>query len=324
MNERRLVPTAALLIAFAALLAFAGTASAETKVGEYTGALIAGIPAEANVLGATGEYESTAGTMNFTVTTAAAPQAKLGGEPNEIQIDVGFATLPVCSFSALSMGAGYPVFELEGRYGQPGALAITAESQAELLSGDPALLSAGTKTVEGTKTTFTAQSPRAVGKPYNCGVVSLLNVENAEGEPVQEIHLFPLAAKATPPPALTPPAPVQAQPASPPPPVAALSIAKTKKPQKLKVGKWATVKVKVTNTGGTATALGSLRVTAPAGVLVKPERQKLPILSSGGSWTLSVRVQLTAKAKKSSTLSLVGTAGTVTSKSSLVLKLAGD
>lgn len=323
MNEHRLVPTAALLIALAALLAFAGTASAETKIGEYTGALIPGIPAEANVLGATGEYDSTAGTLNFTVTTAAAPQAKLGAEPNEIQLDVGFATLPVCAFSALESGAGYPVFELEARYAQSVALAITAESQAELISGDPALLSAGTKTVEGTKTTFTAQSPRAVGKPYNCGIVSVQNVENVEGESVQEINFFPLSLKPTPPPAVTPPAPVQAQPAPQAPPVAALSIAKAKKPLKLKVGKWKTVKVKVTDTGGTATSAGSLRVKAPAGVLVKPERQKLPVLQAGESWTLSVRVQMTAKAKKSSTLSLVAAAGTVSAKGSLVLKVAG-
>jgi hypothetical protein len=323
MNEHRLVPTAALLIAFAALLAFAGTASAETKVGEYTGALIPGIPAEANVLGATGEYDSTAGTLNFTVTTAAAPQATLGTEPNEIQLDVGFATLPVCSFSALQSGAGYPVFELEARYAQPVALAITAESQAELLSGNPALLSAGTRTVEGTKTTLTAQSAKAVGKPYNCGIVSVQNIENAEGKSVQEINLFPLSLKPTPPPAVTPPAPVQAQPAPPTPPAAALSIAKAKKPLKVKVGKWATVKVKVTDSGGTATGPGSLRVKAPAGVLVKPERQKLPVLQAGESWTLSVRVQLTRKAKKSSTLSLVGAAGTASAKGSLVLKVAG-
>ncbi len=91
----------------------------------------------------------------------------------------------------------------------------------------------------------------------------------------------------------------------------ALSIAKAKKPLKLKVGKWATVKVKVTNTGGATTAPGSLQLKATKGVIVKPAAsQKLPVLLPGGSWTVSYRVKLTAKAKKSSTLSLVGAAGT--------------
>jgi hypothetical protein len=325
MNERRLVPTATLLISFAALLVFAGTASAETKVGEYVGAPNSGIPAEANVLGATAEYDSTTGTLNATVTTAAAPQAKIGGNPSGIQLNVGLATLPDCSFAAVMSGGGYPVFELEDRYAEPLALAITAESQKEDEIRDPAILSAGTKTVEGTKTTLTAQSPRAVGKPYNCGVVSVLD----SGTP-QELDLFPLTLKATTPPAVTSPAPVQAQPATvqaqpapPAPPVAALSIAKAKKPLKLKVDKWKTVKVNVTNPGGAATAPGSLQLKATKGVIVKGGKQKLPVLLPGGSWTVSYKVKLTAKAKKTSTLSLVGAAGTVTSKSSLVLKLAG-
>ncbi|HVV89753.1 MAG TPA: hypothetical protein VHB53_04605 [Solirubrobacterales bacterium] len=58
------------------------------------------------------------------------------------------------------------------------------------------------------------------------------------------------------------------------------------------------------------------------GVLVKPEVQKLPGLAPGTSWTLSARVQLTARAKPKSTLSLTGTApGATTATGSLVVKL---
>jgi hypothetical protein len=129
--------------------------------------------------------------------------------------------------------------------------------------------------------------------------------------------IFPISAPPAPATAPAPPAP-----APPPPPPAALSIFK-EKPLKLKVGKWATAKVKVTNSGGAASAPGSLQLKAAKGVIVKPAHQKLPALLPGGSWTVSYKVELTAKAKKNSTLSLIGTAGTVTSKSSLVLKLAG-
>lgn len=58
------------------------------------------------------------------------------------------------------------------------------------------------------------------------------------------------------------------------------------------------------------------------GVLVKPEVQKLPGLAPGTSWTLSARVQLTARAKPKSTLSLTGTApGATTATGSLLVKL---
>ena len=81
--------------------------------------------------------------------------------------------------------------------------------------------------------------------------------------------------------------------------------------------------MKVTNTGGTATAPGSLRLKTTKGVLVKAARQKVPALLPGGSWTVSYKVKLTAKAKKSSTLSLAATAGSLTAKGSLVVKSLG-
>ena len=123
--------------------------------------------------------------------------------------------------------------------------------------------------------------------------------------------LFPLTTKPEPAPAqtVTPPA-TQSTPA--PARAGVLSIAKAKKPLKLKVGKWATVKVKVTNTGRHGErSPGSLRLKATKGVIVKAGKQKLPALLPGGSWTVSYKVKLTAKAKKSSTLSLVGTAASL-------------
>lgn len=111
----------------------------------------------------------------------------------------------------------------------------------------------------------------------------------------------------------------------PPPPAApagrpALAIAKPK-PLALKVGKWTTVKLTVKNTGATGTGPGSLRVKAPKGVVIKPERQRLPALAPGASWAVSVRVELTSGAKPKSTLPLTAAASGVTASGSLVVKL---
>jgi uncharacterized membrane protein len=135
---------------------------------------------------------------------------------------------------------------------------------------------------------------------------------------VEEIFVTPSSSGTT----MTTPVPAPA-PAPAPPPASAppvLSIAKPKA-LKLAVGKSKTIRVKVSNAGATATAPGSLRVKAPTGVVVKPERQQIPTLAPGRSFSLSVRVELTVKAKPKSTVSLTGTApGVVTAKSSLVIK----
>jgi hypothetical protein len=125
---------------------------------------------------------------------------------------------------------------------------------------------------------------------------------------------------APPPPA--PPAPAASMPAAAPAPAPPVLSIAVPKPLRLKVGKWRSVKLKVTNTGATTTSVGSLRLKAPAGVVVKPVSQQVPVLLPGGSITLSVRVELTKKAKKKSTVSLSGSApGATGARGSLVLKL---
>lgn len=50
---------------------------------------------------------------------------------------------------------------------------------------------------------------------------------------------------------------------------------------------------------GLGDGAGSLRLKAPRGVLVKPEKQKLPVLGAGESWTVTAKVQLTRRRGRS-------------------------
>jgi hypothetical protein len=177
---------------------------------------------------------------------------------------------------------------------------------------------AATKSVSGTVTTLAATSTHALNGGYNCVEIGAVSI--AGPEPIGDIIYLPLTVKPEMPPAQTV-APPAAQ-STPAPAPGVLSIAKAK-PLKLKVGKWKTVKVKVTNTGATATSPGSLRLKPAKGVVVKGGKQKLPALLPGGSWTVSFKVKLTPKAKKSSKLSLVGAAGSLAATGSLVLKSLG-
>ena len=187
------------------------------------------------------------------------------------------------------------------------------------------------KSVNGTTTTLSLTTISLANASFNCAIVAATEGggEENDGEelPGEEVvppgatfMIFPISAPAPPaPPAITPtPPPASATPAARP----ALQVAK-RAPITLGVGKWRLVKVKVTNTGGTGTGLGSLRVRGAKGVLVKPERQQLPVLAPGASWTMTVRVQLTAKARRRSTLNLTAAASGVTATGPLVLKAKG-
>jgi hypothetical protein len=337
--RRRLLPLTVFIAAAVALLAFAGSAFAETKIGEGTSPEQPTLAGEADLLKATASFDVATGTASFEITTRAAQESTPEAERPDIQYVGALITVHgACTREALeaeekkaaeeeNASSFFPVVEVlslnrqltakETPENVPpaqayGVFATSIESVAK-----PAYVP-GTKALSGTTATIGATLPAATGSgTFNCAEVLADDFE-AEGEP--DLLLFPLTTKVEPArvQAATPP-PAPAQPA----PAAALSIAKAKKPLKLKVGKWATVKVKVTNTGGATTAPGSLQLKATKGVIVKGGKQKLPVLLPGGSWTVSYKVKLTAKAKNTTTLSLVGAAGTVSANSSLVLKLVG-
>jgi len=158
---------------------------------------------------------------------------------------------------------------------------------------------------------ITATAPAGGGSAVHIVVTTLAGTDIS---PQTFSYVEPPADKTGSPTTVGPPAPTQA-PAPPP-----LAIAKPKPPE-LTVGEGETVKVAVTNTGGTGTGPGSLRVKVPRGISVKPERQRLPAVDPGKSWTVSVRVEPTRQAKKKSTLSLTAAASGVTGTGSLVVKL---
>ncbi|HTR75971.1 MAG TPA: hypothetical protein VMH33_12030 [Solirubrobacterales bacterium] len=291
---RHLRVPALLSVALTALLVFAATASAapETRTGESTTPFREGNPsAEATLVKGDASYESGTGSVVFHLTTAAEPKSTGTGA-----IFAGLSTSE-CSTNLggelilLQLFVSNPLLVITSSYATPAAIGLTGSFSS------PQELPAS-KTVSGTTTTLSLTSANFAEKGFDCALIAL-------GESAgSDIMAFPI--KAPPPP---PPAP------------AALSITNPK-PQSLKVGKWKTVHVKVTNTGATTSTEGSLLVKTAKGVNVKPETQKLPILAPGGSWTVSVRVQLTEKAKKKSTLKLTGSAtGAATGTGSLVLKL---
>ena len=315
-THRFLVP--AVLIAVVMALALAASASAEVRVGEAERPADPTVPAEADIVHATASYDSATGAMNFVLTTLKEPRAEdEEEEPSQVLVAAGFFTATNgCSLgSLLNSEYTFPAVQILAPYAEPENAKIqTAEGpKPPFIEDGPA-----TRTVAGMTTTLAGTVPALANQGFNCAVVSVLPSNHEE--PVYLV--FPIAGPTPPaPPAETPktPGPAQAAPAPSAPAPAALSIAKSK-PLKLKPGKWAQVKIKVTNTGGTSSDPGSLRVRGAKGVTVKPETQRLPLLTPGGSWTVTAKVQLTKEAKAKSTLGLTATAGGLVVKGSLVLK----
>jgi hypothetical protein len=312
-GKTRLRAPALLIAALAALLVFAAAASAETRTGESsTPRNSGGLTPGATLVKASASYDTTSGNVGFSVTTAGEPQAKTEDRPSEASMLVGLSQATSgCDFAAFDSGSFlFPAFQVVSRYAEREA------SEAVLFQSSTVVeeLGAAVPSVSGTTTTFSFASSRLANQGWNCAVA-----ETGEGhEGANGLLIFPISVPRIPPAPPATPAPPAAPAPAPAPPV--LSIAKAK-PLNLKVGKSKTVKVKVTNTGATATAQGSLRMKPTKGVLVTPETQKLPALAPGASWSVSVRVKLTEKAKPKSTLSLTGTASGVTAKGSLVVKL---
>jgi hypothetical protein len=326
MSRTRLLSPILLIAVLAATLLFAATAAAETKVGEASRPANAAIVGEADIVAASASYDSTSGSVTFNATTAAVPT-----ENPEFALAGALLTVPAgsCNFGPAMEAGGYPVFEIIAPYEKPEPepgeptppnafwLSLAHEPESgEQPEGGPA-----SQVSSGATTTLSATSQVAVAQPYNCAFVAVTE----SGVPKSESFLFfPLAVPPAPP--VTPATPTvtpETKTVTPPPPASALlSLAKLK-PLTAKAGKWTKVKLKVTNTGGTAAGPLQVKAKAPKGVVVKPGTTKLPALLPGQSWTVVLEVQLTPKAKTSSTISLTGTLPGLTATSSVVIRSAG-
>jgi hypothetical protein len=174
----------------------------------------------------------------------------------------------------------------------------------------------GTKSVDGTTLTLAGSDSRALNGPFTCVELIAFQLEEPRG---MNLLAFPLVALPEPSPVVVPTPPAPAAPAA-----AALSLKKLK-PLTLKADKWTPVRITVTNTGGTATVPGSVKLKLPKGLEVRPvkARQRVPAIQPGHSWTVAFRVKPTEEAKQKSTISFVATAGSLLARGSLIAKLEG-
>jgi hypothetical protein len=294
------------LVGILAVLVFAATAAAEIRTGEATTPLNEGpLTAEATIVSGAASYD-TSGIVSLTLTTAEPPQA------NDTRIEADVLEAQPCALAELHAALTHPpAAAIESRYESPEAMGVLVPSGHEVVP----IVAA--KAVSGSTTTISFSSPAAANLRFNCAFVAT----DVNGE-ADSVLVIPLRAPPAPPAPILPVAggaPQAPTPPAPASPQAKLAIAKLK-PLTLKPGKWRTVKVTVTNEGGAASTQGTLRVKQPAGVLVKPEKQQLPALAPGASTSVSVRVEITAKAKGILTLQLTGTASGITATSSLRIK----
>lgn len=314
--RRLLVPTT-LTCALVAVLAFAATASAETRAGEATSPENPAISGKADILKATASYD-TSGAITFGITTREALGEKdelnvagVLGRPAEATCDLSESILqitpPIVEVSAQGANASFPEVR-----SPPTWIEITE-------AGEIGGLGRASRTVDGTTTTLKASSSELTDKPFSCAVVAIttpgtVGTPEEPGEAPVTLDEVGFLLNTLP----TPPAPPAPQPPAP----AALGFT-TPKPVTAKTGRWTKVKVKVANVGGTTVGPIAFKAKAPAGVIVKPGSPKLPALLGGQTWTVNLQVKLTAKAKSKSTITLTGTSGALTATGSVVVKSAG-
>jgi hypothetical protein len=317
------IPAAVLAVAAFAILVCASPARAETA-GEGDNPIVVEAPGPlGNIVKAKASYEKTTGAVSVGIT--------LGGEPHqgdEAGTEAIFLTAPPltgCSVLSFPEGfGGQQVFQMADDFKDP----VHTEFGDFSVGGTTEELGPAAKSVSGSTVTYSFSSSKLANQTWNC-----VYVFAGDGGGLAFMY-FPLKMVVPPPPSTpgsptspegggggsTPSSQTSPAPAAPAPAPPTLSIGKLG-PLALKVGKSRSVTVKVTNTGGTSTERGTLRVKAPKGVVVKPASQQLPVLAPGGSCTVMVRVQLTKAAKPKSNLSLTASATGVTGTGSLVAKL---
>lgn len=297
-----------LLVAFAALLVFAGPAAAETLTGETTGPIGTGTEPEAEIASAKASYDKSAGAVDFTIVTKAEPQEEVEGASSNLSVAAYLINRESgCSLASLGQSPGFPNFEIEGEFATreaEGTLGTTSTSS-------PVEIEPATMTVSGTTTSLSATNPQLANLSLNCAVIF---PDGGGSEPV----VFPISGP--PAPAATPTTPTAPAPT----PTAAFSLAKIKT-LTAKEGKWTKVNVKVTNTGNAAVGPVAIKLKASKGVVLQPASGslKLPALLAGQTWTITFKVKLTSTAKKSSKIALTTTSGTISAAGSFVLKRAG-
>ena len=306
----------------AAILVLPASAAAEGRVGESAEPLVEEHPAAgATLVKASASYESTVGTVVFRLTFVAEPQ-----EGSEAAVEAMLYSAPGgCSIFSPPETTGEEFLRIGDEYREP----TSTDFGEEGVLGEIQELGPAVKSVSGTTVTYSFSSSKLAGRGFNCA--DILTGDNGG----RSLLIFPLKTAVPPPPSPPEPpggstTPSESQPpgssssapapSSSAPSPAALSIGKLN-PVALKAGGSRSVTVKITNTGGTATSRGPLRVKAPKGVLVKPAKQPLPVLTPHGSCTVTLRLQPTKKAKPKSTLSLTASASGVTDTGSLVAKL---
>jgi hypothetical protein len=326
MTSRRLFLPVLLICLLTAGLALASSAAAQPKAGEGTSPADMSLAGEVDLLKGTALYDPATGAATFTLTLREAPGTNTEEESPRVEYGgvVVTATRP-CTEAGLEeeekAGGGFPAFEAIGfskpEAGEPEAASLYLTKP---LSEPPNLAELGpaTKSVAGTAVTLSGSDSRAVNGPFTCVEVIAIQQDEPHGH---DILLFPLVALPEPPPAVVPTPPVPAPAAAP--AVAVLSVGKLK-PLTLKPEKWTPLRIKVTNTGGTATVPGSLKLKLPRGLKVRPvsARQQVPAIQPGGSWTVAFRVKPTEKTKPKSTISFVAQAGSVIARGSLVATLS--
>ncbi len=309
---------ALLLAVVGVLLVLAAPAAAEVRGGSASSPANPGIAGEADILSAAATYDSTAGTVTFTITTREAP-----GSTGVILLGAGLGV-------ETAEGCDYPVVEIASLSNQASAVGLFVEREEEFEEGLTA--EKAQKSVLGTTTTLTFTSSRILGKPFDCAEIFTIDEEAEESEEEETLDEvdFALSPVQTPPPSnpnppstSTPSTPTTTSPPAPA-PKPALAFGKSKT-VKAKPGKWTQVKVQMSNPGTGATGPVALKVKAPKGVKLKPGSGKVnaPALQAGKSETVTFKVELTEKAKAESKLSLAATSGALSATGSVVVKSAG-
>ncbi|HEY0279976.1 MAG TPA: hypothetical protein VGC32_17055 [Solirubrobacterales bacterium] len=297
------------------LLVLAPSAGAQTLVGEGGSPANGLLTTETDLVSTSAAYDSTAGSIAVTATVAGPLEPTL---EDSLVASLGRPVGGSCK--AAPKGVAVPAAEVVVSYADslPPAFWLYQEEDEE---GSKVPFGEAARSLTGDQIGATASSPYFVDQPFSCAVIATEGVKGSASAILDEIS-FPLGLPAPAAP-VVPTAPTSASGTGAPMTAPAPGVLAIARPKTLtaKVDRRKKEKITLTNSGGTTIAPVTVKAKAPAGVVLGPASGKLalPALAPGESWTVSLWVTVTAKARPRSTVALTGTASGLTASTSFVV-----
>lgn len=254
-----------------------------------------------DITGVQASYDDASGAVSLQTAFAAAPS---GGDTSLVAAALG-TKQPDGSCNTPRVVVGASLAGADPRWSRNDGAGVIA-------SGD------ATASPSGATLGLSATAPALVGQSWNC---LLLAVSDATGSTIYDgAGPFDIAA-APAPPAQPAPTPTPAPTPKPQPKRAQLAVSVSGIPTTIRRNRWMRLRVAVANPGSAAARKVKLAIGSARGLSARPRAKTFKLIKAGKRSSATIRVRLTRRARTTTKVGVKATAGKLTARQTLALRI---